>query len=169
MVTKSDTFTHKFDGWHEAEARRWTNPDGIEGGIVATSAKVHPSVTLPSGVEVWPNAQVVESASIGVGASIAPRAGIGEGVIYDASDWLFVVGPQGSRGAWATAVWSPKHGLRWWVGCQHGLSTDELLARIEDRHGASDHGDDYRYLVKVVTEHPGLARAMAAKPKGGAS
>ena len=31
----SATFTHNFFGWLEAEARRWINPDGSEGGIVA--------------------------------------------------------------------------------------------------------------------------------------
>ena len=59
------TFKHLFGGWREAEARRWTNPDGSEGGIVAVSANVEPSVTLPASVEVWPDAKI-----IGDGASI---------------------------------------------------------------------------------------------------
>lgn len=52
----ADVFTHKFGGWHEARARRWCNPDGSEGGIVAVSASVLESVTIPASVEVWPNA-----------------------------------------------------------------------------------------------------------------
>ena len=151
-ATPCGSFTHSFGGWCDAEARRWKNPDGSEGGIVAVSASVHDSVYLPASVEVWPNAKIVEGI-----ASIGPRASI------EKEDWLFVAGPQGSRHAWATAVWSAKHGLRWWVGCQHGLTTDQLLTRInKDYPPGNEYGDDYRYLIAGVTGHPGLKRAMAA-------
>jgi hypothetical protein len=60
-----------------------------------------------------------------------------------------------------TAVYSKEHGLRWWVGCQHGISTDALLERIEQHHGDGDHGNDYRAAVAYVQSHPGLARAAA--------
>lgn len=32
-MTETTYFTHLFGGWKSAEAYRWTNPDGTEGGI----------------------------------------------------------------------------------------------------------------------------------------
>ena len=199
----TDIFKHKFGGWHEADARRWKNPDGSEGGIVALSASVHDGVRLPVSVEVWPDAKIYEGtsigdgtsigigtsigdgasigigtsigdgasigygtsigdgASIGYGASIGDGASIGSGTSIEKDDWLFVAGPQGSRSAFATAVYSGEHGLRWWVGCQHGIATETLNERVERDHGTSEMGDDYRHLVQMVLSHPGLARAKA--------
>ena len=179
----TDTFRHKFGGWHKANAQRWINADGSPGGIVAISASVNPAVLLPEGVEVWPDAKIIgDGASIGDDASIGPRASIGfrasigsgasicsgarigddasicSGAVYNDGDWMMVAGPQGSRNAYATAVYSKEHGLRWWVGCHHGLSTADLLDRIENDHGATAHGDDYRALVAFAEGHPGLAR-----------
>ena len=71
------------------------------------------------------------------------------------------VGPIGSRNAMTTAVYSKDHGLRWWVGCQQGISTDALLERIESEHGDNKHGDDYRAVISYVQSRPGLLRAMA--------
>ena len=189
----TDIFKHLFGGWREAAARRWHNPDGSEGGIVAVSASVPNSVTIPPDCVVWPKATIStvgaligdrasigEGASIGVGASIGYRASIGDrasigngaligyrasigdGVKYNENDWIFVLGPQGSRGAWATAVYSAKlKSLRWWVGCQYGISTETLRERVELDHGASTHGDDYRAAIDFVESHPGLKRARA--------
>lgn len=264
------TFTQIFRAYGPAEARRWTNPDGSEGGIVATSASVADGIHLPYTAIVGPNSVIsnyttfgggvcIEHSSyIGSGARINPYASIGaftyigewariwnrshilrnavicsnadigeeatvgqfsyigdgarlgrrsyidclarvgaEAVIgadanvgystsvgagaiigdsvlignqvsiwdqaeYTLGDWLFVGGPQGNRDASATAVWSPKHGLRWWVGCQYGISTEYLRERVERDHGSSAHGDDYRYLIETVENHPGLKRAISA-------
>ena len=90
-----------------------------------------------------------------VTASIGPRASIGYG------DWHMTVGPIGSRNAMTTAVYNKERGLRWWVGCQHGISTEALLERIKSEHGGNKHGDDYRAAISYVQSHPGLARAMA--------
>lgn len=175
MTHLADTFTHKFGGWFLAPARRWANPDGTVGGIVADTAQIEPSVRVPSTSEVWPRANIGGGASIGYGAnigygaSIGPRArigagaNIGEGAECGAEDWLFVLGPQGSRASWLTAVWSRKNGLRFWSGCKRGLTANEALAAIASEHGGSPIGDDYRYAIRTVVEHPGLARAMAAK------
>ena len=133
----SATFTHTFFGWLKAEARRWVNPDGSEGGIVAIDATVSTAIRLS------------------VDVVVGPRASIGHG------DWHITVGPIGSRNAMTTAVYSKEHGLRWWVGCQHGISTDALLERIEQHHGDGDHGNDYQAAVAYVQSHPGLARAAA--------
>jgi len=59
-------------------------------------------------------------------------------------------------------IWSPGGGLRWWVGCQHGITTDALVARIKAAHGSGPHAEDYLHLVRMVETHPGLARAKAA-------
>lgn len=162
------TFTHEFGGWLKSDARRWRNPDGSEGGVVATSASVHKSANIPASVEVWPNAKIFESVSIGDGSIIGDGSSIGygsiigDGVEFEKDDWIFVAGPQGSRNAWATTVWSPKHGLRWWVGCQHGITTETLRESVEHDHGSSAHGDDYRHLIAMVEAHPGLARAIGS-------
>ena len=75
---------------------------------------------------------------------------------------MFVAGPQGCRRAWTTAIYSPANdALRWWVGCQNGITTDQLRSRVDREHGASAHGDDYRALIDFVVSHPGLKRAMA--------
>lgn len=162
-----DTFTHKFGGWLNAEARRRRNPDGSEGGIVAVGATVDPTAIVSAGCEVFTRANIGDGANIGSRASIGPGANIGYGASigpgaeYSAEDWLFVLGPQGKRSAWLTAVWSPAKGLRFWTGCKHGLTTDEALAAIAAAYGASHMGDDYRYAVQCVVNHPSLARAMA--------
>ncbi len=184
-------FKHKFDGWFEADAYRWTNPDGSQGGLVAVMARVHESVVLAISAEVWPDAEIRtgarigrdarigdgasigagarigrdarigDGASIGAGARIGDGAVIEDGVYIGKNDWFFVAGPQGSRSALATAIYSTEYGLRWWVGCQHGITTSQLSERVERDHGASPMGDDYRYLIKTVEDHPGLARAKA--------
>jgi len=69
--TANDVFDHPFGGWDKQPARRWKNPDGSQGGIVATSATVDIGVRLPVDVIVGPRA------SIGDGASIGPRASKG--------------------------------------------------------------------------------------------
>ena len=147
-----ETFKHKFFGWLEADARKWVNADGSEGGIVAIDASVHVSVRVSLGAEIGPRA------SIGYGASIGDGASIGYG------EWFFTAGPQGGRNALLTAVLKPE-GLRWWVGCRHNVTTEELLAAVEAFHGASAHGDDYRHIIKSIETHPGLARALEAQSK----
>ena len=151
------TFMHRFRSWlPEVECRRWKNPDGSEGAIVALSATVFAGQTLHASIEVMTGASIGPRAFIGDGASIGYRASI------EQEDWLFVAGPQGSRNAWATAVHSAKHGLRWWIGCQHGLTTDELRERVVAEHKNSpEFRDDYLYLIATVEGHPGLARHKA--------
>jgi hypothetical protein len=180
----SNTFIHSFGGWKQAEARRWKNPDGSAGGIVAVSATVEHTVTIPVDCVVWPEARIIgprasigegasigggasigEGASIGGGASIGEGASIGPRASIEKEDWLFVAGPQGSRNAWATAIYSQKEkALKWWIGCRHGLTTDEFKVRLEREHPAgSNHRVDYEHLISSVESHPGLARARAAK------
>ncbi len=169
----TETFEHLFGGWNEAQARRWRNPDGSEGGIVAADARIDSALTIPADAVVWPRASIGygarigdgasigDGARIGDGASIGPRASIGDGASIGVQDWWLSGGPCGSRDAFWIAVWSPQHGVRWWVGCQWGLSTAELCARVEAQHGTSAHGDDYRAVIAFVEGHPGLARAKA--------
>jgi len=207
----SETFEHMFSSWMKADARRWRNLDGSDGGIVAITANVDPSVRIPANCTVWPDAKISKNVLfIGDGASIGYRASLGSGVsigfgvfigdhvsignhasignhtsigsgasigdyvslgsrvfissgvIYKNSDWLFVMGPQGSRATLATAVYSEKHGMRWWVGCKHAITTDTLIALISETHGISDYAVDYFYFVECALNHPGLARAKAA-------
>ncbi len=46
----NNTFNHKFSDDLTATVRHWIHPGGSEGRIVATSAKVHPSVVIK---KVW--------------------------------------------------------------------------------------------------------------------
>ena len=142
------TFTHVFSGGYIAEARRHTNTDGSEGGIVAISATVASS------------AKISGSAEIGSGASIGSDASIGNGASIGAADWWISVGPQGSRGAMLTAVQRPE-GLRWWVGCKLGITTDELRGLVAETHGDSNHADEYLHVIAFVEAHPGRLRCTA--------
>lgn len=146
-----NAFKHKFFGWLEADARRWVNPDGSEGGIVACDASV------PADCNVLSDAVIGPRESIGGGASIGPRASI------EAGDWFQTVGPIGSGNAMALAVYNKQHGLRWWSGCQHGIRTDTLRERIRETHGDNEHAKDYLAVIAYVESHPGLSMAMAAR------
>jgi len=111
-------------------------------------------VSIHENAVVWPRASIGPSASIGNGSSI------GNG------DWFISCGPQGSRNAMLTAV-QTKDGLRWWVGCQHGITTDDFRALVAQTHGGTSHAADYLHVIEFVDSHPGrLANAMA---KGGAA
>lgn len=149
------TFIHKFGGWHEAETRRWTNQDGSVGGIVAVTATVHADTVIPQSCEVWPYASIEYGARIGSGASIEYGASIA------AQDWFISGGPCGSRNAMWTAGYSAEHGLRWWVGCKHGITTEELVRLVDETHRGTTHYDDYLAAIAFVTSHPALKRAMA--------
>ncbi len=168
---QNKTFMHRFRPWlPEVECRRWINPDGSKGGIVAVSARIAAGITIKASVEVMDRASIGGGASIGDGAFIGGGASIGDGASIEKDDWLFVAGPQGSRNAWATAVHSAEHGLRWWIGCQHGITTERLRERIADDHADNpEHRDDYLHLIEMVERHPGLARhkAAIAAAKGG--
>jgi hypothetical protein len=154
------TFTHKFFGWLEAEAKHHVNPDGSRGGIVALSASIAPGISLGLTVQVGHWASIGYGASIGDGASIGPRASIGYG------EWSISCGPQGSRNAMLTAVQKP-HGLRWWVGCKCSISTADLLRFVDETHGDRAAADDYRHVIAFVETHPGRIRAInAACEKG---
>lgn len=149
----TDTFNYLFGGWKSAEARRWMNPDGSTGGIVATSAKLDRSLVVPSGATIWPDAR------IGYGASIGYRASIGDG------DWWLTSGPHGGNRRFVTAVHSKAHGLRWWVGCQHGITTQRFIKRIAQDHCPGGEYDDvaaeYHHLIACVESHPVYLKRIA--------
>ena len=173
-MTDHATFRHTFRDGTTSEARRHTNPDGSTGGIVAVSATVNPKAYIGPTAEVcdWARiadsariadgARIGNSASIGHDASIGDGASIGNGASIDRDEWYITLGPQGSRGAMLTAVQKPD-GLRWWVGCKRGITTDELRTLVEETHGPTAHGDDYRAVIAFVEAHPGRLRAEGEK------
>lgn len=118
----TETFDHLFGGWKNAKARRWKNPDGSIGGVVAIDSRVDSTLVIPGDAVVWPGASIGDGASIGYGASV----GYG--------DWWISAGPFGKYKRIVTAVFSEKHGLRWWVGCQEGISTEIFKERLESSH-----------------------------------
>ena len=102
-------------------------------------------------------------ASVGDRAVIGAYARIGDRAVIEAADWHMAGGPCGSRDAMWTAVHSLEHGLRWWIGCQRGISTDALLERVRAKHGDNDHARAYRHAVRYVTTHPEYLRRVAAQ------
>ena len=67
------------------------------------------------------------------------------------------IGPIGSRSAMSLAVHNKENGLRWWVGCQHGITSDALRARVKDTHGDNAHAINYMLAIEFVESHPALA------------
>ena len=64
-----------------------------------------------------------------------------------------------------TAVHNRDYGLRWWVGCQYGVSTDALLERVADAHGDNELAQAYRHAVLFVTTHPKYLERIAQEAK----
>ena len=167
----NETFDHLFGGWKKAPARRWTNPDGSRGGIVAVDTRLHPGLIVPADATVWPGASIGDGASIGHGASIGDgasigyRASIGGGASIGDGDWWISSSPIGEHNRIVTAVFSKKYGLRWWVGCQHEITTERFYERLNKDHcpdGRLDTvAEDYLHFIGYVLSHPGLARAQA--------
>ena len=58
-----------------------------------------------------------------------------------------------------TAVQKPD-GLKWWVGCKHGVTTDELRRLVRETHGEGDHTADYMHVIEFVWSHPARLRAV---------
>ena len=55
----TETFDHLFGGWMRAKARRWRNPDGGVGGIVAVDAVIRDqALVVPSDAVIWPGASI---------------------------------------------------------------------------------------------------------------
>lgn len=82
------------------------------------------------------------------------------------------VGTIGSRAdtarAWVVSQ-DGRNTLLWDVGCQRGITTEQLESRIASWHGANEHGRAYRWLIKSVEEHPRVAELLgeqAATKKG---
>lgn len=152
----------------------------VESGTeIGNGTRIGRNVNVGQNAKIGDGCHVGDDAWLGEGVILADFTFIGEGVVYEKGDWLFVAAPIGADGNLITAVWSPIHGLRWWVGWGIGLetvvtdkgpvarllshvpplSTDEFLARIETEPRANP-ADEYRHLVRMVCEHPGLSRAM---------
>jgi UDP-3-O-[3-hydroxymyristoyl] glucosamine N-acyltransferase len=137
-----------------------------DGAYVQDGVNIGYSTVIEAGASVQYGVDIGVDAFVGKGATV--MTSIGNGVRYEKGDWLISVGPQGSRDAMLTCVWSKKRGLRWWVGCQHGITTDEFISRINLHHLAgSPHRDDYLYLIGGILQHPGLLRAKAAAKRKG--
>lgn len=138
------------------------------GVIIEHGARIGDHAHVGDHARVGSRAYVGSRANIGNIASIRDYAHVGSHVrigacaIFKQGDWLFTAGPQGSRSDIVSVIWSPGGGLRWWVGCQQGITTDALVRRIETTHGTGPHAEDYRHLIRMVETHPGLARAKAA-------
>jgi UDP-3-O-[3-hydroxymyristoyl] glucosamine N-acyltransferase len=151
------------------------------GASIDQLARIGFAASIGSKVTIEEAAMIGDYASIGENAAISRRTVIGDGVEYDAGDWLFVVGPNGVNQYWVTAVWSPKHDLRWWIHWGVGSRTvrapkglvaevlsfelpctsEQFIARIAaDPRGSPV--EDFHHLVRLVTGHPALARAMNA-------
>ena len=130
--------------------------------FIGEGAVIGEGAFLGYGASIGAFARVGSYASIGFRASLGPDAIIGDDADIDAADW-HMAGACGSRGATWTAVHSRSHGLRWWVGCQRGISTEELLAAVQATHGDNAHARAYRHAVQCIVTHPEYLRRVAAQ------
>ena len=128
---------------------------------IGASAIIGADARIGAYAHIGAYARIGAYAAIGYRASIGPEAIIGDDADIEAADWYTSGGPCGSRGAVWTAVHSREHGLRWWVGCQRGISTEELLAAVQETHSNNEHAQAYRRAVRDVTTHPTYLRRIA--------
>ncbi len=138
------------------------------GANIGTRASIGPYVSIGPGANIGTRASIGDGASIGPGANIGTRASIGDGASIGPGasigdgEWFMSVGPQGSRNATLTAV-QTKDGLRWWVGCKMGITTEDLRGHVAKTHGGNDHAADYLHVIAFVEGHPGRLRNEAER------
>ena len=133
-----------------------------DGAKIGDDAVICPQTHIGTGAHIGDSTRIGYGVRIGVGARVGPGVSITDGAIYDAGDWLFVAGPQGPERECVTAVYSAKHGLRWWAGFQLRGAPEDFRRKVVDLHGEDIHASDYLALISFVESHPGLLRAMAA-------
>lgn len=83
-------------------------------------------------------------------------------ISQDENDWILSIGPVGSRGDTLHARWSVKRKrLLWYTGCQRGISTKNLISRVEKCHlmSPTNHYRDYMTAIEFVLSHDGLEKA----------
>ncbi|HAI58297.1 MAG TPA: hypothetical protein DCM32_00255 [Xanthomonadaceae bacterium] len=145
----TETFDYLFGGSRKAKARRWINPDGTQGGIVAADATLDAALRIPTDAVVWSRASIGDGASIGQG------------------DWFHFAGPFGEHRRLVTAVHSKANGLRWWGGGQNGITTERFIERLTESHRRGEEADDvcreYAHLIGFVTTHPEVVKREAAR------
>ena len=113
---------------------------------------------------VWRNATIMRAAKVGPGARIPEGAVVFGHVRIEKDDWFISVGPIGSRNDYLTAVWvRKKRELRWWTGCQWGITTKKLRQRVNGR--IPSFKADYLNAIEFVTKHPALRRHIRAHTK----
>ena len=140
--------------------------------FIGDGARIGAGAIIDDGASIGTYARIGDGASIGYWAFIGDRAVIGEEATIgyrariEGDDWYMAGGPCGSRKAMWTAVHNREHGLRWWVGCQRGITTDALLERVQETHGDNEHGRAYRHAILFVTTHPEYLRRVAAQADG---
>jgi acyl-[acyl carrier protein]--UDP-N-acetylglucosamine O-acyltransferase len=79
-MAAAGSFKHVFARrGYVAEARRWRNPNGSEGGIVALSAAVPPDAVIPASAEIGPDASLGREVKLRAHASVGAEASIGDG------------------------------------------------------------------------------------------
>ena len=116
-----ETFLHRFGVVTEAPARRWINRNRSQGGIVADSAVVDPSVQVPATALVWPAARV------GTHVSIGDHVTIGPGVVLEARVELAFDEPSG----------------RLHIRTLSFLGNRDRVFSAADIQGSSYHGGDF--------------------------
>lgn len=128
--------------------------------IISSSVRIRENARIIGGAYIHHHACINEGTRIRKNGVVAPS------VIIDRNDWWITVGPQGSRGDIVTAVYSDREGLRWWVGCQIGITTDEMKRRLHiTHHNRPSYRNEYDHIINMVDGHPSLARARSATKK----
>ena len=126
------------------------------GARIGDDAIIGYDASIGDDARIGDGARIGNDAILGYGSSIGDRARIGD------RDWFITYGPIGSRNAMLTAV-QTETGLRWWVGCQHGIPTDQLRKRVKETHAGTDHEADYLHCIDSVESNPARLRNAAAR------
>ncbi len=127
---------------------------------IGNKANIGNAAIIGNDARIGNDAYIGDAARIGNKARIGHAASIGDYAIIHVDDWWQTVGPQGGRRQVLTVVHSHKLGLRWWVGCRHACTTEELREAVAFDHGESAHGDDYRWAIDNILRHPALVRRI---------
>jgi len=131
------------------------------------SVSIGIGVTIHNYVEIFSNAlihgftRICSESCIEAGAIV--RTSLANGTIVQKNTWLVSLSPVGDSERLITATCDRNTAeLRWFVGCQHGISTKELKARVKNKYRhTSSGGRQYRHAIAYVEQHPDYLKIVS--------
>jgi hypothetical protein len=152
-------------GW--SRARRST---ALASVTARSSGRARKSGDIGHGARIGAGAIIGLAARIGAGAVIGPRADVpqdqrvAENAQFDRGDWLLSVASLGRARRLVTAVWSARHGLRFWIDQPESGPLDADDVRLIFMDVDPENGEpEADHLLAFISDHPALARHRAQK------